>query len=81
MMVTQLLKRLRASRLPLLPLLVLALSGFARAGDDAATDFRVASPNGRIVATLSSEADHLHPADHVKQSLAIVQRLQAARAP
>lgn len=37
--------------------------------------------DGRIVATLSSEADHLHPADHVKQSLAIVQRLQAARAP
>jgi alpha-glucosidase len=53
MMVTQLLQRLRASRLPLLPLLVLALSGFARAGDDAATDFRVASPNGRIVATLT----------------------------
>ncbi|MDO1528752.1 peroxiredoxin [Fulvimonas sp. R45] len=33
--------------------------------------------DGRIIATLSSETDHLHPEDHVKQSLAIVQRLQA----
>lgn len=37
--------------------------------------------DGRIVATLSSEADHLHPEDHVKQSLAIVQRLQKGVAP
>ena len=37
--------------------------------------------DGRIVATLSSEADHLHPEDHVKQSLAIVQRLQKGHAP
>jgi peroxiredoxin len=36
--------------------------------------------DGRIVATLSSEADHLHPEDHVKKSLAIVQRLQAGAA-
>ena len=38
--------------------------------------------DGRIVAALSSEADHLSPADHVKRSLAIVQQLQAgAHAP
>lgn len=37
--------------------------------------------HGRIVATLSSEADHLHPQDHVKQSLAIVQRMQAGKKP
>jgi peroxiredoxin len=37
--------------------------------------------NGKIVATLSSEADHLHPEDHVKKSLAIVQQLQAGKAP
>lgn len=36
--------------------------------------------NGKIVATLSSEADHLHPEDHVKKSLAIVQQLQAGKA-
>ena len=36
--------------------------------------------DGRIIATLSSEADHLHPEDHVKQSLAIVQRLQKSAA-
>ena len=41
----------------------------------------VIAKDGRIVATLSSEADHLHPADHVKQSLAIVRRLQAGHAP
>lgn len=37
--------------------------------------------DGKIVATLSSEADHLHPEDHVKRSLAIVQTLQAGKAP
>ena len=37
--------------------------------------------DGKIIATLSSEADHLHPADHVKKSLAIVQQLQAGKAP
>jgi peroxiredoxin len=41
----------------------------------------VISRDGKIVATLSSEKDHLHPQDHVKQSLAIVQRLQAGKAP
>lgn len=33
--------------------------------------------DGRIIATLSSETDHLNPVDHVKRSLAIVQELQA----
>jgi peroxiredoxin len=37
--------------------------------------------DGKIVATLSSEADHLHPEDHVKKSLAIVQKLQADKSP
>jgi peroxiredoxin len=41
----------------------------------------VISSDGKIVATLSSETDHLRPDEHVKQSLAIVQRLQAAKAP
>lgn len=34
--------------------------------------------DGRIVAALSSKADHLSPVDHVKRSLAIVQKLQAS---
>lgn len=37
--------------------------------------------DGKIVATLSSEADHLHPEDHVKKSLAIVEQLQTGKAP
>jgi thioredoxin-dependent peroxiredoxin len=37
--------------------------------------------DGKIVATLSSEADHLHPQDHVTKSLAIVQQIQAGKAP
>ncbi|UJJ59474.1 peroxiredoxin [Rhodanobacter denitrificans] len=41
----------------------------------------VIARDGRIVATLSSETDHLRPDEHVKQSLAIVQRLQAGKAP
>ncbi|GLQ95549.1 peroxiredoxin [Dyella acidisoli] len=41
----------------------------------------VISSDGKIVATLSSEADHLHPEDHVKKSLTIVQHLQAGKAP
>ena len=36
---------------------------------------------GKIVATLSSETDHLRPDEHVKRSLAIVQRLQAGKTP
>ncbi|AGG87845.1 peroxiredoxin [Rhodanobacter denitrificans] len=44
------------------------------------TTFVIAG-DGRIVATLSSETDHLRPDEHVKQSLAIVQRLQAGKAP
>lgn len=45
------------------------------------TTFVIGS-DGRIIATLSSDADHLHPEDHVKRSLAIVQKLQAnAHAP
>jgi peroxiredoxin len=41
----------------------------------------VISSDGKIVATLSSETDHLRPDEHVKQSLANVQRLQAGKAP
>jgi len=37
--------------------------------------------DGKIMATLSSEADHLHPEDHVKKSLAIVQQLQTGKTP
>lgn len=36
---------------------------------------------GKIVKVLSSEADHLTPDQHVKDSLAIVQRLQTEKAP
>lgn len=36
---------------------------------------------GKIVATLSSEADHLTPDQHVKRSLEIVQNLEAGKAP
>jgi peroxiredoxin len=42
------------------------------------TTFVIAS-DGRIVAALSSKIDHLGPDEHVKRSLAIVQRLQAGR--
>lgn len=44
------------------------------------TTFVIAG-DGKIVATLSSETDHLRPDEHVKQSLAIVQRLQAGKSP
>ncbi|WP_239537509.1 peroxiredoxin [Dyella mobilis] len=44
------------------------------------TTFVIGS-DGKIVATLSSEADHLHPADHVKKSLQIVQEIKAGKAP
>jgi thioredoxin-dependent peroxiredoxin len=44
------------------------------------TTFVIAS-NGKIVATLSSETDHLRPDEHVKRSLAIVQHLQAGKTP
>ena len=37
--------------------------------------------DGKIVATLSSAADHLHPEQHVSKSLAIVQKLQAGKTP
>ncbi|MGH8279560.1 MAG: peroxiredoxin [Gammaproteobacteria bacterium] len=36
---------------------------------------------GKIVATLSSMADHLTPAEHVTRSLAIVERMRTAKAP
>ncbi len=35
--------------------------------------------HGKVLATLSSAADHLTPDEHVKRSLAIVQRLHAKR--
>lgn len=41
----------------------------------------VIDQHGRIVKRLSSEADHLSPDQHVKRSLAIVQDLQAGKAP
>jgi peroxiredoxin Q/BCP len=44
------------------------------------TTFVIAG-NGKIVATLSSETDHLRPDEHVKRSLAIVQGLQAGKMP
>jgi thioredoxin-dependent peroxiredoxin len=44
------------------------------------TTFVIAG-DGRIVATFSSEADHLRPDQHVEKSLAIVQRLQAGKTP
>ncbi len=46
----------------------------------ARTTFVIAS-DGRIVATLSSEADHLRPDQHVARSLAIVQRMRTGQAP
>lgn len=36
---------------------------------------------GKIVATLSSQQDHLTPDQHVKQSLAIVERMHSGKAP
>ena len=44
------------------------------------TTFVIAG-DGKIVATFSSETDHLRPDEHVKKSLAIVQRLRAGKAP
>jgi thioredoxin-dependent peroxiredoxin len=44
------------------------------------TTFVIGS-DGKIIATFSSEADHLHPEDHVKKSLDIVQHIQAGKAP
>ncbi|WP_158752523.1 peroxiredoxin [Dyella sp. S184] len=41
----------------------------------------VIDSTGKIVATLSSETDHLRPDEHVKRSLAIVQHLQAGKTP
>lgn len=37
--------------------------------------------DGKIAAVYSSEADHLHPQDHVSKSLATVQQLQGAKQP
>lgn len=41
----------------------------------------VIAPDGRIVATLSSAADHLTPAQHVERSLAIVRHMHAGKSP
>lgn len=41
----------------------------------------VLARDGKVVKVLSSEADHLTPDQHVKDSLAIVEKLQASRAP
>lgn len=37
--------------------------------------------DGKVAATFSSEADHLHPQDHVSKSLAIVEQLKSGKAP
>jgi thioredoxin-dependent peroxiredoxin len=44
------------------------------------TTFVIGS-DGKIVAAFSSEADHLHPQDHVAKSLAIVQHLHSGATP
>ncbi|GLQ48232.1 peroxiredoxin [Dyella lipolytica] len=41
----------------------------------------VIASNGQIVATLSSDADHLSPDQHMKKSLSIVQNIHAGKAP
>ncbi len=41
----------------------------------------VIGKDGKIAAVFSSEADHLHPQEHVSKSLAVVQQLQAGKAP
>jgi thioredoxin-dependent peroxiredoxin len=41
----------------------------------------VINRDGKIVATLSSEADHLRPEEHVNKSLVIVQQLKAGKTP
>jgi len=37
--------------------------------------------DGKIAAVLSSEADHLHPKDHVSKSLALVEQMKNPKAP
>jgi peroxiredoxin len=37
--------------------------------------------DGKIAAVFDSEADHLHPQEHVAKSLAIVEQLQGSKAP
>jgi peroxiredoxin Q/BCP len=44
-------------------------------------DTFVIGRDGKITAVFSSEADHLHPQDHVTKSLAVVQQLQATKQP
>ena len=41
----------------------------------------VLARDGKVVKVLSSTADHLTPDQHVKHSLAIVEQLQAGKAP
>ncbi|MFI4958140.1 MAG: peroxiredoxin [Lysobacterales bacterium] len=41
----------------------------------------VIDSSGKIVATLSSETDHLRPDEHVKRSLAIVEHLRSGKTP
>jgi len=41
----------------------------------------VIARDGKIVATLSSDSDHLRPDQHVARSLAIVQRMKAGKTP
>jgi peroxiredoxin len=37
--------------------------------------------DGKVAAVFSSEADHLHPQEHVSTSLAVVEQLKAGKAP
>lgn len=37
--------------------------------------------DGKIAAVFSSDADHLHPQDHVSKSLALVQQMNGTKAP
>jgi len=41
----------------------------------------VIGKDGKVAAVFSSEADHLHPQEHVSKSLAVVQQLQSGKAP
>jgi thioredoxin-dependent peroxiredoxin len=44
-------------------------------------DTFVIGKDGKVAAVFSSEADHLHPQEHVSKSLAVVQQLQAGKVP
>lgn len=41
----------------------------------------VIGQDGKVAAVFSSEADHLHPQEHVSKSLAVVEQLKAGKTP